>query len=254
MKASSKRLAAWALRFVPIGLVPIETMLRLSQRITAALAGALFLREWRFQVRGRPRFFKHQINLARWALEPSRWAFTARGVYARERMFEGCKVLDLCCGDGSYSYLFFSDIAARIDAVDNDPHAIDYARRINGAASISYHQMDIVNQPLPDSGYDVVVWNAAICYFSEAEIRNILRKIVAAGSAQVRLAGMLPKANGWIDHKTEFQDCQAVERLLREFFEEVSVRDVNEAPTITFYFQASHPAINPVGRPEVSVE
>jgi SAM-dependent methyltransferase len=241
MTRALKKLLARVSRLAPLRLVPLESMLRLSQRVTSALAAALFIRDWRLQVYGRPQFFKHQINLGRWASEPSRWSFTARGVYAREGMFRNCRVLDLCCGDGSYSHLFFADIAAKIDAVDNDPHAIAYARRYNSSPVISYHRLDIVRDALPGTDYDVVVWNAAICYFSEDEIGKILQKIINAGSPRLRLTGMLPKGNRWIDHKTEFDDSQSVARLLSQYFEAVSVKDVDEVSVVSFYFQASRP-------------
>jgi SAM-dependent methyltransferase len=220
-------------------------MLRVSQRVTSALAGGLFFREWRLQAYGRPQFFKHQINLCRWPSEPARWSFTARGVYAREGMFRNCRVLDLCCGDGSYSHLFFADIASKIDAVDNDPRAIAYARRYNSSPVISHHKLDIVAAPFPGTDYDIVVWNAAICYFSEQEIRGILGKIVSAGGPALKLTGMLPKANGWVDHKTEFEDSESVARLLREYFKVVSIKDVDEVSAVTFYFQASVPLAAP---------
>lgn len=205
------------------------------------LARALFLRDWQLEARGRPQFFKQEMNLGRWRFEPSCWSFTARGVYARELMFKGCKVLDLCCGDGSYSYLFFSDIAGSVDAVDNDPYAIAYASRYHRARSLAYHRVNIVTEPLPSQQYDVVVWNAAICYFAADEIERILGKIVAGGNSGMKLAGMLPKANGWVDHKTEFADSRSVEQLLRRYFGTVKVREVDEGAAITFYFQASEP-------------
>lgn len=236
-----RRLFAAAARVLPLRFVPLDGLLRLSQRATGALAGLLFVRDWRLEAFGRPQFFKHQINLSRWITEPGRWSFTARGVYARENMFKGCHVLDLCCGDGSYSYLFFSDIAGRVDAVDNDPHAIAYARRYRNSPVVSYHKLDIVNEPLPSGQYDVVVWNAAICYFREDEIRQILEKIVKVGKAGMKLNGMLPRANGWVDHKTEFADCRSVEEFLRQYFRVVTVREVDENPVTTFYFQACEP-------------
>ena len=209
------------------------------------MAGALYLRDWLLEARGRPQFFKHQINLGRWPLQPMRWSFAARGVYAREGMFKGCKVLDLCCGDGSVSYLFFSDIAGHVDAVDNDPYAIAYARRYFRSPVIDYRQVDIINGELPSNGYDFVVWNAAICYFSEADIRRILEKIVAAGKPSLRLVGMLPRANNWIDHKSEFADRTAVAGLLEGYFSSVHVREVDEVTGTTFYFQADAPRSAP---------
>lgn len=229
---------------VPVSALPVDALLSLVQRFAAGLAHVVFVHDWQLEARGRPQFFKHQINLSRWSSEPFRWSFTARGVYAREAMFRGCKVLDLCCGDGSYSFLFFSDVAGHIDAIDNDPYAIAYARKYRASPPISYRQVDIVAEPLPAGDYDVIVWNAAICYFADHEIRQILSKIIAAGKPSMKLCGMLPKANGWIDHKTEFADVACVDRFLAEFFALVSVREIDEGSAITFYFQASAP-LNP---------
>ncbi len=240
-RSALRRTLLGVARLLPLRLIPLDSLLRLSQRTTSAVAGALYLRDWLLEARGRPQFFKHQINLGKWPLQPPRWSFAARGVYAREGMFKGCKVLDLCCGDGSVSYLFFSDIAGHVDAVDNDAYAIAYARRYFRSPVVSYQQVDIIDGELPSAGYDFVVWNAAICYFREEDIRLILRKIVAAGKPTLRLSGMLPRANAWIDHKTEFADRAAVGRLLQDFFGTVEVREVDEVTGVTFYFQAAAP-------------
>jgi SAM-dependent methyltransferase len=241
MQRALRTLLVSASKLLPLGIIPFDGILQLSQRISSALAQCVFLRDWKMQVRGRPRYFKHLIDLGRWPYEPFRWSFTARGVYAREDMFEGCKVLDLCCGDGSYNFLFFSDIAGTIDAVDYDAHAISYARRQFARPNISYHEIDIVNQPLPSTDYDFGIWNAAICYFHEEEIRRIIEKIIAAGKKNMKLCGMLPKANGWVDHKTEFADRASIEKFLRHYFGIVGVREVAEGTAVSFYFQASAP-------------
>src|SRR2546422_9655686 len=149
LKKHVKRALRGAMR-----LLPLDSLLLLAQRCSSIVAGSLILRDWRLEAYDRPQFFKHQINLSRWRFEPGRWSFAARGVYARQSMFKGCSVLDLCCGDGSNSYLFFSDIAGHIDAVDNDTMALSYARRYHSAPAISYHRIDIVNQPLPGRRYD----------------------------------------------------------------------------------------------------
>jgi SAM-dependent methyltransferase len=222
-------------------LLPLDALLMWFQHAAGLLARGVFARDWRLQAFGRPQFFKHQINLSRWTSEPFRWSFSARGVYARQNMFKACSVLDLCCGDGSYSFLFFSDIAGHIDAVDNDSLAIDYAMKYRAAPVISYHQLDVLSEPLPNTAYDVVVWNAAICYFSEKEIRTVLQKIANAGKRTMQLSGMLPRANGHPDHKTEFADRASVALLLQQFFRTVQVREVDEGPAVAFYFQASDP-------------
>jgi SAM-dependent methyltransferase len=239
--STPKSLARRIAQYLPLRWLPLDSAVRGSQHMARFFARLLFIRDWQLEARGRPQFFKHSMNLAQWPFDPARWAFTARGVYARESMRSGCKVLDLCCGDGAYSRLFFADIAGQVDAVDFDEYALDYARKYHAAPAVRFHRLDIVNQPLPDSGYDVVVWNAAICYFSEPDIRTVLNKVVAASRPDMDLVGMLPRAHGWVDHKTEFATAADVETYLRQFFSEVSMREIDEGSTVSFYFRARSP-------------
>jgi len=241
MKKKIKKFVLKILSLVPIRFIPLDLFLRVSQWITSAIAHLLFIRDWQLEANGRPQFFKHTINLARWPFEPSRWAFVARGVYSRETMFRGCKVLDLCCGDGSYSKLFYSDIASHIDAVDNDSVAIKYARKYHSNSKIIFHKIDIVNQVLPSTGYDIVVWNAAICYFELHEIKRIILKIIKSGKPSMQLVGMLPKANGWVDHKTEFSETEIIRQLFSKYFKDVKIKEVDEIAIATFYFKVSSP-------------
>jgi SAM-dependent methyltransferase len=236
-----KSLARRMVRVLPLRWLPLDFAVRASQRMTSFFARLLFVRDWQLEARGRPQFFKHALNLAQWPFDPARWAFTARGVYARESMRRGAKVLDLCCGDGAYSRLFFADIAGQVDAVDFDEYAIAYARKYHAAPAVRFHRLDIVNQPLPDRDYDVVVWNAAICYFSEPDIRVVIDKIIAASRPHMQLIGMLPRAHGWIDHKVEFDTAAEVEKYLRDFFSDVTVREIDEGAAVSFYFQAASP-------------
>lgn len=234
-----------------VGSIPLDWLLRLSQKCTALIATAIFIRDWRLQVYGWPQFFKHQINLSKWMFEPFRWSFTARGVYAREQMFPGCNVLDLCCGDGSYSFLFFSDIAGKIDAVDNDQHALDYAQRFFNTPTIKHYKVNIVEDQFPATHgyYDVVVWNAAMCYFSEPEIKCIIYKIINSCKAEMKLCGMLPKGFGYVDHKFEFGSKQDLETFFSAYFKTIAIKEVVDmpvgmgSPSSSFYFCVSSPII-----------
>lgn len=241
MNRNIKKFFRSFLSLLPTRFIPLDFLLWLSQRITSAISYLLFIRDWQLEANGRPQFFKHRINLARWPFVSSRWAFVARGVYSRENMFRGCKVLDLCCGDGSYSYLFYSDIASHIDAVDNDSIAIKYARKYHSNSKIIFHQIDVINHDLPSSEYDIVVWNAALCYFELHEIKQIILKIIKSGKPNLQLTGMIPKANGWVDHKTEFSDTEILRQLFLKYFKVVTIKEVDEISITTFYFQASSP-------------
>jgi len=231
-------------RYLMLRLIPIDSLLRIIQLLQYFFARLLFLRDWEFEVMGRPQFFKHAVDLASWPFEQSRWGFTARGVYARQIMHRGCKVLDICCGDGFYSSMFFSDVANKVDAVDFDAYAIDYARAYYRRANVEYYQLDITRQLFPSTNYDVVVWNAAICYFSKIDIRTIIYKIINATTPSGVLIGMCPCANGWVDHITEFTGAFELEQFLSQFYDEVLVREIDEGRAISLYFQASRPLKN----------
>jgi SAM-dependent methyltransferase len=219
--------------------IPLDFLILFSQRITWIFARLLLLKDWHHETRGRPQFFKHNVNLVCWPFEPERWAFTARGVFARANMNRGCRVLDLCCGDGTYSKFYFSDIANFVDAVDSDHYAIKYARQFHSVVNVNYHELDIVNEAFPSNKYDLFVWNAAICYFNVSEIQIVIEKIIKASASGALFVGMCPKANGWIDHKTEFVDSKALKCYLGQFYANVTVREIEDTLTTSLYFQAS---------------
>lgn len=155
-------------------------------------------------------------------------------------MFPGCRVIDICCGDGSYSYLFFSDVAGHIDAVDRDGYAISYARKYHLASNIAFHQLDVTTESFPGVDYDIAIWNGAICYFDLPGIHRVLAEIVTRGSKKLKFAGMIPKANGWIDHRTEFRDSDEIRSLFLNYFEDVEIREVFEGATMSYYVLAKN--------------
>jgi SAM-dependent methyltransferase len=236
------RLIKFFLKFF-LKALPIESLSNGLMILNIQLAKLVYFRDWTLLAYGRPQFYKHFNNLIFWYRDSSRWAFTARGVYARENMFKDCSVLDLCCGDGSYSFLFFSDIAKSIDAVDNDIKALSYAKRYCSKPNINFIKIDIINQPLPTVKYDVVVFNAAICYFTVEEIRIIFRKIVAIGNYELILCGMFPINPGYPDHKTKFLNEEDFLTLIKPYFEKIAIRKIAEKVP-TYYFKAEKPRLN----------
>src|SRR5262249_15858040 len=110
---------------------------------------------------GPPEWFDHRADLYRWSrLKVPFWV--ERGVFCREVMFQGWRVLDLCCGDGFYADHFYSGTASLIDAMDKDEKAISHARKWHNDPKIHFRCGDIVADEFPLREYDVVCWDAAI--------------------------------------------------------------------------------------------
>lgn len=221
--------------------INLDLFFRISQRLSAGIANLIFFKDWGLRINGLPAYYDHRLNLYKWIYNPEEWAFTARGVYARERMFRGCKVLDLCCGDGSYSYFYFSDIAGSIDAVDKDTAAIKHAAKHYCRSNITYHKLDVTKDKLPSSDYDFIVWNAAICYFDIIDIQAVLKKIAYAGNPVMSFYGMTPLATGYVDHRTEFKDISELKGLLMQYFTYVHIWSIDEITVKNVYFYASGP-------------
>ena len=100
-----------------------------------------------------------------------------RGTLGLLGMKPGCRILDLCCGDGFYPYHFYSHMAARIIAIDYDSMGIDFAKRHFRLNNVEYRYADI-RPEMPDEEFDNCSWDAGIDYFSTsaAELGALLRR------------------------------------------------------------------------------
>ncbi len=228
--------------FISVSL--LDFLIKWIEFLLYYLSKLLLFKEWNLNGTAIPPFFKHKINYNFWRFNPNEWTFILRGVYARENMFLNCKVLDLCCGDGSYSFLFFADISAKIDAIDFDKKAIKYAKNNYSHPKISFLNSNIITEEFPSNDYDIVVWNAGICYFELNVVHEIIKKIIRSTNNEMILCGMLPLANGHIDHKTEFFTHDEIKSLFDLYFNVVNIRTVQEGKNlelVNFYFSVSKP-------------
>ena len=218
----------------------VPALFHLLEKLTALASQLYFFLDWNLSSNGNPQFFKHELNLYQWKYHPEKWSFSARGVFARSEMFKDCRVLDICCGDGSISYLFYSDIASQIFSIDNEATAISYAKENFKHPKITFQKNNLLKDELPQGPFDFVIWNAAISYFSEAEIDLVFKKIFQTCGQTFKLIGMVPKANGYIDHKKEFETKEVLEVFLKKYFSFVNVIEVDEGRAISFYFKCSN--------------
>jgi len=190
-----------------------------------------------------PEWFDHRADLYRWAeLRVPFWV--ERGVFSREVMFQGCRVLDLCCGDGFYPYYFYSGTASQIDAIDRDPTAIIHARKWHGHPTIRYVQQDLIADEFPDTDYDVITWDGAIEHFSLDEIRQVLQKCVKAMRTPYGVLNgytIIARDSGKShpDHQHEFCSAEQLKDLLREFFPFFGTLETKYSERHNLYFRAA---------------
>lgn len=203
---------------------------------------AQFYKDWGFAVKV-PEYFKHEIDLYTWDKKPENALWVERGVYAREKMFNGCKVLDLCCGDGIYSYLFFSSIAQEIVAVDIDDSAIKYCIKNYSHPKIKYLNKDIILDDLPDLRYDIVVWNAAIEHFTIENMKKIFNKISKVTKKDFTLCGYTNQKSGekaHPHHKYEFESKDELRQFLSDYFIDVEVIKTWYPQRVNLYFRCKN--------------
>jgi 2-polyprenyl-3-methyl-5-hydroxy-6-metoxy-1,4-benzoquinol methylase len=188
-----------------------------------------------------PVWFDHEIDYYRW---PKNLFWIERGVFGRMVMKPGCRVLDLCSGDGYYSDVWYSTIAGNIDACDNDEDALRFASQKHNNPKIDYHHIDILTDPFPKPEYDVITWFEAIEHFSEENQNFILGNIRSALSQNGTLIGSttMVKLLGNPtnrQHDREFTSQKDVADVLRDVFSKVQTWASMYPDRTTCYFQCS---------------
>jgi SAM-dependent methyltransferase len=225
-----KKLARIFLRL----LLPLPLVLAVNRFLRGLAAQGHRLQyflQWRIAQRC-PAWFDHNIDhYWKWraSRNPGIWQ---RGILGLFAMRPGCRVLELCCGDGFYSYYFYSGKASKIVAMDHDADAIRHARHNQNAPNIEYRCGDIRTQ-MPQGEFDNVCWDAGIEYFTVAETEAVLADIGRRLAPGGILSGCgivgRPEGRSHPDHKHEFSSPHELASFLRRFFANVLVISTQEA-------------------------
>src|SRR5262249_38597968 len=103
-----------------------------------------FRRQWVWQAHGEPHFLRHNgLLFELLAGDAGRGPYSlARAFYTAELVRDGDEVLDIGCGDGSYTKRFYAPKARHVDAIDIEESAIAYAEQHNAAPNICYALLD----------------------------------------------------------------------------------------------------------------
>lgn len=226
---------------------PIVSISRLVSKSTRGLAARAhkiqFHLEWR---RENPEHFDHNIDLYyKWNATRSSYPME-RGVWSSFALAQEGKIgktLDLCCGDGFYSYYFYSLRSTNVVAIDFEKSAISQAKELHSAPNIEYILGDI-RKNIPDGPFDNIMWDAAIEHFTETEIENLMSKIKSVLAPGGVLSGYTIVEDHSGDkrlhqHEYEFHNKEDLARFLSPYFSNVVVMVNQYTDRENLYFYAS---------------
>ena len=201
----------------------------LAKRILAAHYRSRRRRHWRWQAKGEPHFTDHAINfynLFDGKVDQSVYGLT-RAMAAAEAVFDGAAVLDIGCGDGSFTKRFLAPKASHVDGIDIEPSAIAWASRLNGAPNVAYHLADAVRDPLPREQYDVAVFDGAIGHIGNADSDVLLGRIAKAIGDHGVFVGSESLGHEGSDHLQFFETLDALRAFLSPHFAHVRVKEIS---------------------------
>lgn len=199
-----------------------------------------FLTEWAVD---NPQYFDHQIDLhSKWRTSQEPFPIE-RGVWSGLALSGEGSTLDLCCGDGFYSYYFYSSKSKDVIAMDFDEEAIKWAKRNYKSQNIKFLLGDI-RFDLPTGPFDNIVWDAAVQHFSDSEIEDLMRNLKKILKKNGVLSGysLLRQDDGIKhikQHKYEFINKDDLMRFLNPYFKNVIVHEVPSKNRTNLYFYAS---------------
>ena len=211
-----------------------------ARALSAATHRLQFLIEWGVD---NPEYFDHEIDLY-YSWRATRSSFPMeRGVWSSFALKEGGSTLDLCCGDGFYSKMFYSLRSSSVIGIDFDPEAIRWAKRNHGAPNVTYLLGDI-RSDIPAGPFDNIIWDAAVEHFTPAEIAALMtriKKVLAPGG--IVSGYTLEEADDGEkhlhQHEYEFHDKADLARFFQPHFKNVEVFQTVYPTRTNLYFYAT---------------
>lgn len=159
-----------------------------------------------------------------WARGPTNWMWMERGIFGMQCIQEGDQVLDLFCGDGMFSGLFFSRLAKHVDGVDRNLRAIELARRLYSRPNVTFHVLDAGKVAFPSNRYDAIMFFEGIEHLSVQGGDALLGKIAEclSESSNGTLLGSTP-LEGWgnPEHDNVFGTVEELRKFLSPHFKQV---------------------------------
>jgi SAM-dependent methyltransferase len=195
-----------------------------------------------------PEYFDHQMDInyqwhaSRFSYPMERGVFSSFALMGVNGKIKG-KTLDLCSGDGFYSYYFYSARSVSTLGIDFDEQAIRWSRKNYQASGLMY-QLGDIRFDIPSEKFDNIVWDAAIEHFTESEINSLMLKIKSSLVLGGILSGYtITKKNHnskhLHQHEYEFHDKADLARFLKPHFKNVQIFETYYSDRTNLYFYAT---------------
>ena len=220
----------------------LEKCLELTTKVT-------FYATWFYDA---PDYFDHKFDLYYvWKAKNSiNWI--DRGVLNSIAIskFDRPKVMELCCGDGFFTRMFYRNISDEVFAYDYCEEAIKHARSHYQIKGLQFEVLDIncldVNK-YKDDNITNVIFDAAIAYFSEKQTEDMLIKVKAILAKKKGIFSGTCPLNKDEEIKNTYQrfDCpEKLEILLGRYFNNVKVITIKYKERTNMHFYASDSIID----------
>ncbi len=234
---SMRKLVKAMFTHTPVG-VAVYWTLQLSAStllVLNRLVGTLYTRMWAgFGIS----WFDHRFD---YLIGPQNWHWTERGVFAARLVRKGDRILDLGCGDGFYSALYYSGRGNHVDAVDVDHRTIQAAKSRFRMSNVHFRVLDAVDDAFPAEEYGVICFFAVIEHLSDDSGLAVLQKIGRAMQERSVLIGSTPlfKTRGGHneEHDNEFFAEAQLSLFLDPHFDDVRIHCSQWPGRIDAYFE-----------------
>jgi len=147
-----------------------------------------------------------------------------RGYYNMEILRPSDKVLDIGCGDGFFTKVFFAPCCATIDAIDIEKSAIDTANYYYADPKITFLEANAVTAPFRRNDYDVIIWDGALGHFDKDSSDIMLAKIAGSLRPDGLFTGSESIGTEGHDHLQFFHSLEGLISLLQKHFKQVAVK------------------------------
>jgi SAM-dependent methyltransferase len=195
-----------------------------------------------FQIPPATVFTDHYINqfFLLSALKRTWWIEGA--VFCGLAIKPGSRILELGCGTGYYSDIFFSPFASEVVAIDIDQRAIETARRFHQATNIRYEVMDFT-KTLPDGPFDLVAWSPTIAAYTVQDVHELMTRLREIMSKDALLYGWTAVETDRSGPEILWYDMKSLAKRLQAYFNNVRaferVHTTVQPPRHELYFYAS---------------